>query len=270
MQDSRELFPSVPQAALLLLAHFLLQYVLGILFYDFRGVLDVTTSQMGALVMLLASGIVLVSVMHFRRMTYGDLLHPSASRWLPTLALLVPPLLLTVPLIILVDHGLMELLHGVFPVSAWEEQAFAQMLAPELSSIVATCLLAPVLEEMLFRGVLLRAFLTRYARWAAIAYSALFFGAAHLNIYQFFLAFGLGLILGWLFERSRSLIPCIALHGAVNMSVILLASPTGPSDASVLSQVPVSGWVVAIGAGALGVMVLHKVLRPHSGRSSTH
>jgi hypothetical protein len=47
---------------------------------------------------LLANGLLLVTVMHFRRMTYRDLLHSTKSSVSITLLLLVPPVLLLVPL----------------------------------------------------------------------------------------------------------------------------------------------------------------------------
>jgi len=268
MADRREAFPSAPQAACLLLAHFLLQYLIGALLYDLRDPLGLTLAQLSALVTLLATGLLLAPVMQLQRMTYRELLHPSPSSWVGTVVLLVPPVLLTVPLIILLDDGLMAVLHRIFPMSAWEQQAFSQMMAPELPAIVAVCVLAPVLEEMLFRGVLLRGFLARYPRGVAIAYSSLFFGAAHLNVYQFFLAFWLGLILGWLFERSRSLIPCIALHGATNAAVLVLSTVAEKDGQSVLDTLPASVWLAAIVAAALGTWLLRRLLARAPGSSS--
>jgi len=157
-------FPSVWQAALLLLANFLLQYLIGALLYDLRRPMDLAQSHVQALVMVLANGIVLMSVLHVRRMTYRELLHPSRSSVPATLMVLVPPVLLLVPLVMLLDHALMAVVHQLFPLSVWEEQAFAGMVAGNIASVIATCVLAPILEEMLFRGVLLRAFLTQYPR----------------------------------------------------------------------------------------------------------
>lgn len=255
-----ETFPSVWQAALLLLANFLLQNVIGAMLYDLRRPMGLAQNQVQALVMVLANGIVLVSVLQLRRMMYRDLLHPSRSSVPATLMVLVPPVLLLVPLVLLLDHALMDVVHRLFPLSVWEEQAFAGMVAGNLASVVATCVLAPVLEEMLFRGILLRAFLAQHTRWAAICYSALLFGAAHLNVYQFLLAFWLGLLLGWLFERSRSLIPCIALHAAVNTTVVVLELTKDPKAESMLDAAGAAGWLLALAAATAGTMVLRRVL----------
>jgi uncharacterized protein len=74
---------------------------------------------------------------------------------------------------------------------------------------------------MLFRGVILRGFLRQYSRTFAILWSAALFGAAHLNLYQLATAFAIGIVAGWLYERCRSLWPCILLHASYNGFVTL-------------------------------------------------
>jgi uncharacterized protein len=270
MTAGNQSFPSVPQAAVLLLAGFLLQYIVGAALYDARESLNLSSNQMGALVMLLANGVLLAFIMQYRDMTYRDLLHSTRSSVIAALLLLVPPVLLLVPAIVLIDQVLIASLERLFPLSLWEEQAFANMVSGNVAAVVSTCLLAPVLEEMLFRGVFLRAFLVQQPRWAAIAYSALLFGVAHLNIYQFVLAFLLGLLLGWLFERSRSLIPCIALHGALNSWIVAseLAGDDGAKRA-IESATPLT-WTMAVAAAVLAAWLLKRVLFSREVPSSTH
>lgn len=260
MQAPNEHFPSVSQATLLLLANFLLQYLVGALLYDIRRTMGLTDAQIQPLVMVLTYGILLASVMHCCRITYRDLLHSTQSSAAATLIFLVPPVLLLVPLGLLLDHAVMAVIHQLLPLSRWEEQAFARMVTGNLPTVIATCVLAPVLEEMLFRGVLLRAFLNHHPRWAAISYSALLFGAAHLNVYQFLLAFWLGLLLGWLFERSRSLLPCIALHAAFNTAVVAIELTKDPQRNSFLGEVEASTWLIALVAAGTGALILRMVL----------
>jgi uncharacterized protein len=257
MQAKDEEFPSVTQAVLLLVASFLLQYLVAALLYDFRGAMSVTEGQAQALVMVLANGLVLVAVMQYRRMTYRDLVHPSRSSVAATLALLVPPVLMLVPLVLLLDAALTHTVQSVLPLSRWEEQAFASMAAGNLATVVAGCVLAPILEELLFRGVLLRAFLRHHPRWAAISYSALLFGAAHMNVYQFLLAFLLGLLLGWLYERSQSLLPCIALHAALNTSITVLEQADIPSGVA-----EPTAWALSIAVAFVGGTALRRVFLP--------
>jgi uncharacterized protein len=266
MTDQRETFPSAAQAGLLLLAHFLLQYVIGAALYDFRTTMGLGQQQLQGLATLLATGIILAGVQHHRNAGYGNLVHPSKSGALVTTLLLVPPTLLLVPAIVLGDIVLVEGLEAIFPLSRWEERAFEQMASGTFAMVVSVCILAPVLEEMLFRGVLLRSFLQQYPRWVAIAYSAIFFGAAHLNVYQFVLAFLVGLLLGWLFERSRSLIPCMALHAALNVSVVVIGV-SYPGNDEVWNAVSAGGVALIVAVAIVGAVCLRAVLVSRSPRA---
>lgn len=255
-------FPSAPQAAVLLLAGFFIQYLVTAGLYDAREALGLSYEQLSTLATVLGNGVLLAAVLHIRKSGYRDLLHPGGrASPVSTFMLLVPPVLLLVPLIVMLDGVLMVALEALYPLSAWEEEAFRGMSAPSLAALLATCVIAPVVEEMLFRGVLLRGFLQRYPRGLAIGSSALFFGVAHFNIYQFCLAFMLGILLGWLFERSRSLIPCIALHAGVNTAVTVLS---WPGEADTASQDPtLTAWAMATVAAALGAAALWRLLAKH-------
>ena len=57
-----------------------------------------------------------------------------------------------------------------------------------------------------------------------------------MNIYQFVVALVLGVLSGWLYERSRSLIPCIALHVSYNSALTIL-DWIGRTDRSSLARV---------------------------------
>ena len=82
---------------------------------------------------------------------------------------------------------------------------------------VVVCLLAPVVEELVFRGAILRALLQGMSRhWVAIVMSALLFALIHMNPAQMPHAFCLGLLLGWMYYRTRSIIPGIMVHWVNN------------------------------------------------------
>ena len=86
-------------------------------------------------------------------------------------------------------------------------------------------ILAPIAEEMVFRGAILRVLLRMFHsqwHWLAILLSTLLFGAIHGNLPQFIHASLLGLLLGWLYYRSGSIIPGIVLHW-VNNTVAYVA-----------------------------------------------
>lgn len=90
---------------------------------------------------------------------------------------------------------------------------------------IAIGVLAPIAEEMVFRGAVLRVLLHltgSQKHWLAIAISALLFGLVHLNLAQGVHAFIIGLILGWMYYRTGSIIPGIVLHWVNNTVAYLM------------------------------------------------
>lgn len=75
-----------------------------------------------------------------------------------------------------------------------------------------TVALAPVGEEILFRAVILAGLLRTLRTGSAVVLSAGLFAAAHANLAQLPVSLVLGLTLGWIFVRTRSIGLCIALH----------------------------------------------------------
>ncbi|MCR4764664.1 MAG: CPBP family intramembrane metalloprotease [Bacteroidaceae bacterium] len=93
----------------------------------------------------------------------------------------------------------------------WLESTFSNMEGSWLG-VLAIAIVGPVLEEMLFRGAITTELLKGYSPKKAIIYSALIFGIFHINPAQVLNAFLIGLLLGWLFYKTRSLVPCIVIH----------------------------------------------------------
>jgi hypothetical protein len=257
-------FPSAAQAALLFVALFLCEFVVGAALRDANGWLGLNIMQIGVLSSVLGNGCVFAVVMHLQKLTYRELFHQSASSARATLMLVVPPVLLLVPALLLALTSVLQLLTLLVPPSAWEESYFSRMADGSVAAVLAVCVMAPLLEEMLFRGIVLRGFLRRYSRWQAIFMSALLFGAVHMNIYQFVVGFVMGSVLAWLYERTRSLIPCIALHAAYNTTTLLLADRL---DAITPSRLL---WAVALAllAALCGVLALRAMLVPRAARGT--
>lgn len=80
---------------------------------------------------------------------------------------------------------------------------------------VYTCIIAPITEEIFFRGMLLKVFSKVNQRFAIFA-TAVFFGLAHGNIPQFMLAFMLGIFLANITMKHTSIIPSVIVHMFIN------------------------------------------------------
>ena len=84
-----------------------------------------------------------------------------------------------------------------------------------LGVLIFAVVLAPLMEEWLFRGLIYDRLAVFGPGWAT-ALSALLFGLFHGNFYQLFYAVSVGLVLGWLKARTGRLIWGIALHMGIN------------------------------------------------------
>lgn len=98
------------------------------------------------------------------------------------------------------------------------QEGLEELMGSRLGYVVVG-LLAPLVEEVVFRGAILRALLKwNQNRWLCIAISAALFGLSHFNPAQMPHAFLAGLLLGWMYYRTGSIVPGIVVHW-VNNSV---------------------------------------------------
>lgn len=89
-------------------------------------------------------------------------------------------------------------------------------------SIIYGCIIAPVTEELFYRGMLLKLFSKANQRFGII-FTAFLFGLAHGNIAQFSLGFIVGIFLGHITQKHNSIIPAIICHIAVNAKSEILS-----------------------------------------------
>ena len=125
--------------------------------------------------------------------------------------------------IIIPASGLEELFKVDMPEQL--EVLFTRMMHEPLG-YVAIGILGPLAEEIVFRGAILRTLLKLFGSkpWIAIAISAAVFGLVHGNSAQFLHACLLGLLLGWMFYRTGSIVPGVVLHWVNNTIVYVMAN----------------------------------------------
>ncbi|MAH17271.1 MAG: hypothetical protein CL960_02065, partial [Euryarchaeota archaeon] len=100
---------------------------------------------------------------------------------------------------------------------------FAIDLQPMLFiSIISVAIAAPVIEELLFRGLVQDFFGEIYPKWIAIFFTAAIFGLIHLNPFSIINAFWGGMVYGYVRYETGSLWPSIFLHSMWNLHIIVL------------------------------------------------
>ena len=86
---------------------------------------------------------------------------------------------------------------------------------------LALAVWTPIAEETFFRGFILRGLANRWRVTPALIVSAAVFAALHLAPALLLPVFVTGLLLGFLYHRTGSLWPCIAVHAAQNLAAVL-------------------------------------------------
>ncbi|MBT8451768.1 MAG: CPBP family intramembrane metalloprotease [Deltaproteobacteria bacterium] len=156
-----------------------------------------------------------------------------------------------------------NLVQEVWPLSFDELARRYRMVNPStwwagMSISVALVIVAPVTEELLFRGWLLQDLKEPYGDAPALIWSSLLFGLVHAGGGVSAIVYGTlgGLVLGAVALRTKSTLSSIAMHAGVNALPLLLpASLLRVDGFNTLSQEVehISGWLVLLalaGAGA--------------------
>ena len=86
---------------------------------------------------------------------------------------------------------------------------------------VNICILAPLWEELFFRGILLRRFTLKWSPQKSIVVSSLLFGLIHINPLNVLFAFFLGCLLGYVYLKTKSIIVPIVVHSFSNFLAFL-------------------------------------------------
>ncbi len=131
-------------------------------------------------------------------------------------------------LLVPLSQELMRSLAGWFFPSLPEElgQVMGAMSDRDLSwwrPLLAFAVAPAVCEELAFRGFILSGMQRSGRRWLPIIMSSVAFGIVHLISQQVFNAMLLGLVLGLIAVRGRSLWPCIIFHFLFNGTLVLLS-----------------------------------------------
>lgn len=149
-----------------------------------------------------------------------------------------------------------------------------------LLKILVMVVLAPLVEEYVFRKQIIDR-CVRYGEKTAIFFSAITFGLFHMNLFQFFYAFGMGLIFAYAYTRTRSLRYPVIMHMIINfmggvvapwvlshvdLEALANMNPQTMDEAALVNMLP--GVLLLLGYGALqlGLAITGLVLLIVKGR----
>jgi len=161
-------------------------------------------------------------------------------------------------------------LDKVLPPPAWFWELFNKIFESDYGiygAFVKVVIMAPVIEELIFRGIIMHGLMRNYARFTAIWVSALMFALFHLNPWQFPATFILGMVLGLLMLRTRNIFLCILGH-AINNGLVLFSiqywndiQQTAYFQLTKANQLLISTFVASISLSLIFVLTRTKQLK---------
>lgn len=124
----------------------------------------------------------------------------------------------------------------------WFEEAMNSIMdAPVWLTLISVSVFAPLFEEWLCRGLVLRGLLQKLSPAAAISISAIFFAVLHMNPWQAVPAFVLGVLFGYVYYKTGSLKLTMLMHCVNNSFAVIFSKIPSLAEADSFIDV-MSPW----------------------------
>jgi len=124
--------------------------------------------------------------------------------------------------------------------------------------LICSAIFIPVLEELVFRGLVLARMVKRVPKVWALVISSVMFAVMHYNPVQFLYALVLGFVLGLIAIKTKHIYASIIGHMAVNCFAVLRSELAWFED---LTDKSVSSWLIAVGVLLIGLGLLQFYLQ---------
>ena len=256
-------YPNILQSVWILVLFAIIAGVLSILFEILWSVTGFPLSDhpaVSSLISVIAFGLILARGLKRANISLREIC-PLVPVRLP---LLFPMALTVIGTSILLSEA-DNLLRTFLPPPAWFSDYLKSLVGGQVSlwgSILSLVVVAPLTEELLVRGLILRGFLSHYSTRKAILASAIFFGVLHLNPWQFIGATTLGVLFAWWFIETRSMLPCFFGHALANAlplaatTLLPFEIPGYTSDFGTIEFQPFWFDLVGVILAAIGIWLL--------------
>lgn len=264
--DRRPDFPTFTQAFFVCVALIVIQVIVTVIYMGFGGKFNAGNPAAVGIVSTISALILFSFLLPYKGLSVAALFHSGPSSVHSVLVLLTLPIVLVAFGTGVMVLNILSVLLYLLPMSQGQVEMFSELSGGGWVTVVIFVLMAPLIEETLFRGIFLRAFLRQYKPRTAIFLASLLFAVCHLNVYQFVTAMIIGTLFGWLYVRTHSLVPCYVGHAAYNGTCLIvggLARYLGGDGAAANTYVlPVSLQLLGLASLVGGGMMLAKLLLP--------
>jgi uncharacterized protein len=205
------------------------------------------------LVNIISTGIVFTLGFKKSKMKLHDIIQYKISSYPLLLLLIISSFGLTI-----VFSELNNLIRYFFPMS---ESAIKSTIDFLLSGnifmvIISAGIVIPITEEFIFRGLFLNGLLKNHSAALSIVTTSILFAFLHVNPWGLLSYFLIGVVLSWIFLKTKNLIYCIIVHSLYNLWLVIFLHANlripGFSDFSNLNQFQPL-WLDGLGVVIVGV-----------------
>lgn len=167
----------------------------------------------------------------------------------------------------MLDTELMKVVIRVVPVPEWMQEIYRSEILRRTSypsALFGAVVVAPLSEELLFRGIFLSGLLAHYTRVSAVVWTSVLFGAMHFDLWRLVPIVISGVVWAWWVIRTGSLLPALFGHALNNLiAVTILHFYTRYLDISGdINEVAFNPWwwtASGIALAALGLWWFYRV-----------
>ncbi len=211
MKNNKYYPKNLTQAIFLLFAYIMLVSLMFVLILV-TGLRDELDQSLTDLIIVALSTIIIIVILHYRNSAYRSIF--------TDFKLIKFRLMIISTLVILIfQYGMLSWSSYFILRTGRVDSVFT---AHSVYFILGTVIVGPIIEEIMFRGIVLKGLLISYNVKKAIISSALLFGIIHINIAHFDVIkligpILLGLFVGWIYSKTSNLLLCILIHSFSNI-----------------------------------------------------
>ncbi len=215
-------YPNFWQATNLVVVYIFLQTLIDfpLALYDYQYGTDWLQEPLLKLPVFFGTTLIILFLgTRFSGLPYREIFPLKLFHWL-----VVPFLLISLASLQFFMNEISFRIDKLLPPPGWFMELFNRLFESDFGiwgGIFRVVVLAPVVEELIFRGVIFSGFQRIYSSFWAIFFSALLFSVFHLNPWQLLPTFLLGLLVGFVRWRTGSLLAAIFTHALHNGMVFL-------------------------------------------------
>ena len=209
-----KIYPTIKNAILLCLLFLGIQLGLGFLIGVFQIIFSLPETSLlvgvlTALTSIISFGIVLWMGFRKTKRKFNEVFKfnkISSFLWIAIMVFMIG--------FVMVSSEIDNLLNYILPMPEMFRDVFETLMAEQIFviAIISVGIIPAFTEELFFRGLILDGLKNNYSKRKAIIISALLFGIIHLNPWQFYGAFIIGLISAWVCIKTNSILLSIYIH----------------------------------------------------------